>query len=56
VRLVFEMTPQGMKRTENVSPNEFIPYWSKRKFATLIIGVSLLAGELMIFQFLRYRT
>ena len=30
----FEMTPDGMKRTENISPNELIPYWSRKKFAT----------------------
>src|SRR5207244_9448734 len=34
----FEMTPEGMKRTENVSPDEVIPQWSKKKFAALIIG------------------
>ena len=28
----FEMTPEGMKRTENVSPDEVIPQWSARKF------------------------
>src|SRR4029077_14527121 len=26
-----EMTPEGMKRTENVSPDEVIPQWSKKK-------------------------
>src|SRR6266481_6674425 len=34
----FEMTPEGMKRTEDVSPTEVIPQWSKRKFGALIIG------------------
>jgi TolB-like protein/Flp pilus assembly protein TadD len=46
----FEMTPQGMKRTENVSPDEFIPQWSRRKFATLIVSVAVVAGGLFIFQ------
>jgi adenylate cyclase len=36
VAWAFEMTPQGMKRTENISPDEFIPQWSTRRFATLI--------------------
>src|SRR5438093_10266426 len=36
----FEMTPEGMKRTQDVSPGEVIPYWSRRKFATFIIGVA----------------
>lgn len=46
----FEMTPEGMKRTENVPPNEFNPQWSKRKFAALIVSVALLAAGLLIFQ------
>jgi adenylate cyclase len=49
----FEMTPQGMKRTQNISPNEFIPYWSRRKFATLIISACLAALALFIFQWMR---
>ncbi len=49
----FEMTPEGMKRTENVPPNEFNPQWSRRKFATLIVGVALLAAALLIFQLWR---
>ncbi len=35
----FEMTPEGMKRTADVSPGEVLPYWSKRKFTAFIIGV-----------------
>jgi TolB-like protein/Flp pilus assembly protein TadD len=49
----FEMTPEGIKRTENVSPNEHIPQWSRRKFAMLIVSVALLAGGLLIFQLWR---
>jgi adenylate cyclase len=49
----FEMTPEGMKRTENVSPNEVIPQWSKRKFAALIIGIAVIAAGLLAFQLLR---
>ena len=51
----FEMTPEGMKRTENVSPNEFNPQWSKRKFGALIVSVALLAGGLLVFQLWRSR-
>jgi ketosteroid isomerase-like protein len=36
----FEMTPEGLKRTQDLSPDEFIPYWSRRKFATFIFGVA----------------
>src|SRR5213595_2623711 len=49
----FEMTPEGMKRTENVSPDEVIPQWSKRKFAALIIGIAVIAAGLLVFQMLR---
>jgi adenylate cyclase len=46
----FEMTPEGMKRTENVSPNEFIPQWSRRKFALLIASVAMVAAGLLLLQ------
>jgi hypothetical protein len=49
----FEATPEGMKRTENVSPTEVLPSWSARKFAVLIITIALLAASLLVFDFLR---
>jgi serine/threonine-protein kinase len=49
----FELTPEGLKRTENVSPDEVIPQWSKKKFAALIIGVAVIAAGLLAFQLLR---
>jgi len=52
----FEMTPEGMKRTENVSPNDVIPQWSKRKFGTLIVSVALIAAGLFAFQLWRGRS
>src|SRR5256885_13765783 len=36
----FEMTPEGLKRTQDLSPDEVIPYWSRRKFAKFIFGVA----------------
>ena len=36
----FEMTPEGLKRTQDLSPGEVIPYWSRRKFATFIFGMA----------------
>ena len=50
----FEMTPEGMKRTENLSPNEYIPQWSRGKFAALIVSVAIAAGGLLVFQFTRW--
>ena len=51
----FEMTPDGMKRTENVSPNEHIPQWSRRKFAVFIVVVGLVAAGLLFLQLLRQK-
>ena len=52
----FEMTPDGMKRTENVSPNEIVPQWSGRKFAAMIVSIALLAAALLVFQMLRSKS
>jgi cytosine/adenosine deaminase-related metal-dependent hydrolase len=49
----FEMTPEGMKRTQDVSPGEVIPYWSRRKFATFIISAAVIAFVLSAAQLLR---
>ncbi|MEY2520795.1 MAG: hypothetical protein QOF24_2554 [Verrucomicrobiota bacterium] len=49
----FEMTPQGMKRTENVGSDEVIPQWSGRKFAALIIVIAIVATALLVFTLLR---
>ena len=51
----FEMTPEGMKRTADVSVDDVrsMPYWSKRKFAAFIIGVAVIAAGLFVFQLLR---
>ncbi|MDQ6939658.1 MAG: hypothetical protein M3119_05815 [Verrucomicrobiota bacterium] len=49
----FEMTPTGMRRTDELSPNETIPYWSKKKFGTFVVVVALLDIVLLIVQRLR---
>ena len=48
----FEMTPGGMKRTEELSPEEAraLPYWSLRKFAALIASIAVLASVLLAYQ------
>jgi ketosteroid isomerase-like protein len=51
----FEMTPEGLKRTEDLAPDEVIPYWSRRKFARFIIGVAIIAFGLSAYQLLRPR-
>ena len=47
----FEITPEGMKRTESVSPNEAIPQWSRRKFALFVAIVAVIAAGLLAYQF-----
>jgi imidazolonepropionase-like amidohydrolase len=49
----FEMTPEGLKRTADVTPGEVLPYWSKRKFATFVISVAIIAFSLLAYQLLR---
>src|SRR5438270_2362981 len=51
----FEMTPEGMKRTADVSPDEVrsLPYWSKRKFVAFIVGVAIVAALLLGFELIR---
>jgi hypothetical protein len=49
----FEATPQGMKRTERVSPDTVLPTWSRRKYATFIITVALLAAGLLVYDLIR---
>jgi TolB-like protein len=52
----FEMTPEGIKRTENIAPNEYIPQWSARRFAALIVTIAMLATGLLIFQLVRSKS
>ena len=42
-----------MKRTEHISPDAKLPYWSRRKFAALIGGIALVAAALLVFQLSR---
>src|SRR5688500_7427077 len=45
-----EMTPQGMKRTDEVGPNEKLPQWSRRKFAALILVIAIMAAALLVLR------
>ena len=49
----FEATPEGMKRTGELSPNEVLPTWSRKKFAIFIITTVLLAAGLLVFDLLQ---
>jgi ketosteroid isomerase-like protein len=52
VSWAFEMTPEGLKRTQDLSPDDVIPYWSRRKFATFIFGVAGVAFCLSAYHLL----
>jgi adenylate cyclase len=52
----FEATPEGMKRAEELSPNEVLPTWSRRKFAIFIITTALLAVGLLVFDLLQKKS
>jgi TolB-like protein/Flp pilus assembly protein TadD len=49
----FEITPEGMKRTENISPDEPLPQWSKRKFAAVFVTLAVIATGLLAWQLSR---
>jgi imidazolonepropionase-like amidohydrolase len=49
----FEMTPEGLKRTADLTSSEVLPYWSKRKFARFVIGVAVIAFALLAYQLFR---
>ena len=52
----FEMTPEGMKRTADVSPDEVLPRWSRRKFGAFVVGASIIAAALLAYQFFKSAT
>jgi TolB-like protein/Flp pilus assembly protein TadD len=53
VAWAFEMTPEGLKRAANIAPNEYIPRWSTRRFAALILSIAILAAGVPLFQLSR---
>jgi TolB-like protein len=51
----FEITPEGIKRAEDVSPNESITRKTGRKLVGITIAVTVVAAGLFTFQLLRPR-
>jgi serine/threonine-protein kinase len=49
----FEMTPGGLKRANDIGSDEYIPHWSTRKFAALIVSVAILAAGVPVVHLLR---
>ena len=49
----FDLTPDGIRRAEDVPPNEYTPRWSRRKFAAITISIAILAAGVPLFQLSR---
>jgi TolB-like protein/Flp pilus assembly protein TadD len=49
----FEITPEGIKRAEQVSPDQSIKGQTGRKLTTIVVLVGIVATGLLIFQFSR---
>jgi TolB-like protein/Tfp pilus assembly protein PilF len=49
----FEITPEGIKRAEDVPPNESITSRTGRKLVGMTMALALIAAALLVFQFLR---
>ncbi|HZS18433.1 MAG TPA: tetratricopeptide repeat protein [Candidatus Udaeobacter sp.] len=51
----FEITPEGIKREEDVAPNESISRQTGRKIVRTTVVVAVVASALLVFQLLRPR-
>ena len=49
----FEATPEGLKRTADISPTEVLPTWSRKKFTAFIITTAAIAAGLLLFELLK---
>src|ERR1700730_9356433 len=49
----FEITPEGIKRESEVSPDQSITSHTGRKIVGITVVLAVMAAGLMIFQFLR---
>jgi adenylate cyclase len=49
----FEITPEGIKREDDVVPNESITHKTGRKLVRITIALAVIAAGLLAFQFLR---
>jgi TolB-like protein/Tfp pilus assembly protein PilF len=52
----FELTPEGIKRAEEVAPQESKTPTAGRKWTAIIVAAAVLAAALLAFQFSRTRT
>src|SRR2546423_4808686 len=51
----FDLTPEGIKRSEEVHPRGSITPKGGTKWTAMIVGAAVLAAALLLFQFIRTR-
>ena len=51
----FEITPEGIKREEDITPNQSITHHTGRKIVAITIIVAIIATGLFVFQLVRPR-
>ena len=51
----FELTPEGIKRAEDVAPSESITHRTGRKLTALIVFVAVVAAVLLLLQLTRHK-
>ena len=49
----FDLTPEGIKRAQDVAPGDQIPQRSTRKFTALIVSIAILAAGFAVSQLVR---
>ena len=49
----FELTPEGIKRTEGLAPADQTPQRSTGKFTALVVSIAILAAGFALFQLMR---
>jgi adenylate cyclase len=52
----FEITPEGIKRESEITPNDSITHKTGRKIVAITVVVAAIAGGLFVFQFIRARS
>ena len=56
VAWAFEMTPEGLKRADDVALDEYVPRWSTRKFAALVVTIAILGAGVPLVRFIRSKS
>src|SRR5215831_6373401 len=49
----FEMTPEGLKRDDQVRPDDSVPRWSRRKFGAVVVTVAICAAGVPLVHLIR---